>query len=82
MRNAVLAFAVFAALAAPAAALDLSPNVPGNTPQLGSGSGRWSLCRAHLEKQGYPYSYLRKRGSRGILSACSRELWRKHHRAV
>ena len=82
MRNVVLAFALIAGLAAPAAALDLSPNVPGNHPSLGSGSGRWSLCRVHLEKQGYPHSYLRKRGSRGVLSACSRELWRKHHRVV
>jgi hypothetical protein len=82
MRNAVLAAAVFAALAAPASAGGLSPDVPGGHPSLGSGSGRWSLCRAHLEKQGYPYSYLRKRSSRGILSACSRELWRKHHRVV
>jgi len=82
MRNAVLAFALLAGLAAPAAALDLSPNVPRGHPSLGSPSGRWSLCRTHLERQGYPYSYLYKRGSRGILSACSRELWRKHHPAA
>ena len=79
MRNAVLAAALLAGIIAPAAALDLSPNVPSGHPSLGSPGGRWSLCRAHLEKQGYPYSYLRKRASRGILSACSRELWRKHH---
>jgi hypothetical protein len=30
----------------------------------------------------YPYSYLRKRGSRGILSACSRVLRRKHQRTA
>jgi hypothetical protein len=82
MRNAVLAAAVFAALAMPASAGGLSPDVPGNTPALGSARGRWSLCRVHLEKQGYPYAYLHKRGSRGILSACSRELYRKHHRVV
>jgi hypothetical protein len=82
MRNAVLALALVAALTAPAAARDLSPDVPRTHPSLGSGSGRWSLCRAHLEKQGYPYSYLRKRSSRGILSACSRELWRKHRRVA
>jgi hypothetical protein len=81
MRNAVLAFGVLACLAAPASAGGLSPDVPGNHPSLGHWSGRWSLCRAHLEKQGYPYAYLHKRGSRGILSACSRELRRKHHRA-
>jgi len=44
MRNAVLAAAVFAALAAPASAGGLSPDVPGGHPSLGSGSGRWSLC--------------------------------------
>ena len=82
MRNAVLAFALLAGLAAPAAALDLSPNVPGNNPSLGHWSGRWSLCRAHLEKQGYPYSYLHKRASRGLLMACSRDLRRKHHLAA
>ena len=82
MRNAVLAFALFAALAAPAAAGGLSPDVPGNHPSLGSWSGRASLCRAHLEKQGYPYSYLRHRSSRSVVSTCARELWRKHHRVV
>ena len=82
MRNAVLALALIAGLTAPAAARDLSPDVPRNHPSLGHWSGRWSLCRAHLEKQGYPYSYLRKRSSRGILSACSRELWRKHRRVA
>jgi len=80
MRNAVLAFALLAGLAAPASAGGLSPDVPGNHPSLGSGRGRWSLCRVHLEKQGYPYAYLRRgRENRGILSACARELWRKHH---
>jgi len=83
MRNAVLAFAVFAALAAPASAGGLSPDVPAGHPSLGSARGRWSLCRVHLEKEGYPYAYLRRgRENRGILSACSRELWRKHHRVV
>jgi opacity protein-like surface antigen len=83
MRKALLAAALLAGLGAPAAAMDLSPNVAPNNPALGHWSGRWSLCRIHLEKQGYPYSYLRRSGrggSRGILSACSRELWRKHHR--
>jgi hypothetical protein len=81
MRNAVLALTLVAALTAPAAARDLSPDVPRGHPSLGSGMGRWSLCRAHLEKQGYPYAYLRQgRQNRGLLSACSRELWRKHHR--
>jgi hypothetical protein len=82
MRNAVLAVGVLACLAAPAAAGGLSPDVPGGHPSLGSVRGRWSLCRVHLERQGYPYAYLRWRTSRGILSACSRELWRKHHRVV
>jgi hypothetical protein len=81
MRKAFVA-AVLAALSAPAAAGDLSPNVNGNNPALGSARGRWTLCRVHLEQRGYPYSYLRHRGSRGILSACSRELWRKHHRVA
>jgi|HubBroStandDraft_6_1064221.scaffolds.fasta_scaffold887533_1 opacity protein-like surface antigen len=83
MRKAFIAAALLAGLGAPAAAMDLSPNVAPNNPALGHWSGRWSLCRAHLEQQGYPYSYLRRSGrggSRGILSACSRELWRKHHR--
>jgi hypothetical protein len=82
MRNALLALGVVARLAAPAAAGGLSPDVPSGHPSLGHWSGRWSLCRAHLEKQGYPYAYLHKRGSRGILSACSRELRRKHNRVV
>jgi hypothetical protein len=82
MRNAVLALALIAGLVTPAAARDLSPDVPRNHPSLGSPGGRWSLCRAHLEKQGYPYSYLRKRTSRGIVGACARQLWRKHHRVV
>jgi len=68
--------------AAPAGALELSPTISPGHPSLGSVRGRWTLCRIHLEQQGYPYSYLRVRGSRGILSACSRELWRKHHRIV
>ncbi|HXW30702.1 MAG TPA: hypothetical protein VEK55_15175, partial [Xanthobacteraceae bacterium] len=74
MRNAMLVAALVAFLTAPAAAGGLSPDVPGGHPSLGSPAGRRSLCRAHLERQGYPYSYLHKRGSRGILSACSREL--------
>jgi hypothetical protein len=82
MRNAVFALALLAALIAPAAARDLSPDVPRGHPSLGSPGGRWSLCRAHLEKQGYPYSYLYKRASRGVLSACARDLYRKHHRTV
>jgi len=56
MRNAVLALGVLACLAAPAAAGGLSPDVPGGHPSLGHWSGRWALCRAHLEKQGYPYA--------------------------
>jgi opacity protein-like surface antigen len=85
MRKAFIAAALLAGLGAPAAAMDLSPSVDRNDPRLGHWSGRWSLCRAHLEQQGYPYSYLRRSGrggSRGILSACSRELWRKHHRTA
>jgi hypothetical protein len=82
MRNAVLALGVVACLAAPAAAGGLSPDVPGGHPSLGSWRGRASLCRVHLEKQGYPYAYLYKRASRGIVGACARELWRKHHRVV
>jgi hypothetical protein len=80
MRKAFIAAALLAALSAPAGAMELSPNVDRGNPALGSGSGRWSLCRVHLEKQGYPYSYLRRVGNRGILSACSRELWRKYRR--
>jgi hypothetical protein len=82
MRNAVLALGVVACLAAPAAAGGLSPDVPSGHPSLGHWSGRWSLCRAHLEKQGYPYAYLHHRSSRSILSTCSRELRRKHNRVV
>jgi hypothetical protein len=83
MRNAVLAFALLAGLAVPAAAGGLSPDVPPGHPSLGNWGGRWSLCRAHLEKQGYPYAYLRRgRENRGLLSACSRELWRKHRRVA
>jgi len=82
MRNVVLALAVVAGLTAPAAALDFSPNVPSNHPSLGSPAGRWSLCRAYLEKQGYPYAYLiqGRHNARSTLSACSRELYWKHHR--
>jgi opacity protein-like surface antigen len=86
MRKTLLAAALLAALGAPAAARDLSPNVAPNDPALGSARGRWSLCRVHLEQQGYPYSYLRHTrrggGSSGLLSACSRQLWRKHHRVA
>ena len=82
MRNAVLALGVVACLAAPASAGGVSPDVPGGHPSLGSWSGRASLCRAHLEKQGYPYSYLRNRSSRSVVSTCARELWRKHRRVV
>ena len=78
MRNVVLALAVVTGLTAPAAALDLSPNVPSNHPSLGTQNGRWTLCRVHFEKQGYPYNYY----NRGLLSACSRELYRKHHRVA
>jgi hypothetical protein len=80
MRKAFIAAALLAALSAPAAAMELSPNVDRGNPALQSPGGRWSLCRAHLERQGYPHSYLRLRGNRGILSACARQLWRKHHR--
>jgi len=82
MRNAVLAFALLAGLAAPASAGGLSPDVPGGHPSLGSPRGRWSLCRVYLEQQGYPYSTLYKRSSRGIVGACARDLWRKHRRAA
>jgi opacity protein-like surface antigen len=86
MRKALLAAALLAGLGAPAAARDLSPNVAPNNPALGHWSGRWSLCRAHLEQQGYPYSYLRHTrrggGSSGLIGACARQLWRKHHRAA
>jgi hypothetical protein len=82
MRKAFIAAALLAALSAPTAALELSPNVDRGNPALQTPGGRVSLCRAHLEKQGYPYSYLRRVGSRGILSACARELWRKHHRTA
>ena len=83
MRNAVLALTLIAGLAAPAAALNLSPDVPRGHPSLDHWSGRWSLCRAHLEKQGYPHASLHhpaSRTNRGILSACSRDLYWKHHR--
>jgi hypothetical protein len=85
MRNAVLAVAVVAGLTAPAAAFDLSPNVPSNHPSLGSRTGRMSLCRVHLEKQGYPYNelHLEKFGwSTGPLRVCTQglfERWRKYH---
>jgi hypothetical protein len=83
MRTALVAAALLAtALAMPAAARDLSPNVDRGTPALQTPAGRWSLCRAHLEQQGYPHSYLHLRGNRGILSACARQLWRKHHRTA
>lgn len=82
MRKAFIAAALLAALSAPAAAQDLSPSVDRGNPALQTPSGRWSLCRAHLEKQGYPDSYLRRAGSRGILSACSRQLWRKYRRTA
>jgi hypothetical protein len=82
MRNAVLAFAAVAALAAPAAAGGLSPDVPGGHPSLGTWRGRVSLCRVYLEQQGWPYSTLYKRSSRGVVGSCARDLWRKHHRVV
>jgi opacity protein-like surface antigen len=86
MRKTLLAAALLAALGAPAAARDLSPNVDRGNPGLQSPGGRWSLCRAHLEQQGYPYSYLHRTrrggGASGLLSACSRQLWRKHHRTA
>jgi hypothetical protein len=86
MRNAVLAFGVIACLAAPAAAGGLSPDVPSNHPALGSRTGRMSLCRIHLEKQGYPYNelHLERTGwSTGPLRVCTQALferWRKLHR--
>ena len=85
MRKAFLA-ALFAALGTSAVAMDLSPSVSGNDPRLGHWSGRWSLCRAYFEKQGYPHAYLhrsrRANGANGLLSACSRELREKYRRTA
>ncbi len=52
------------------------------TDALLTASGRWSICRHRLEAMGYPYSYLRRSTSRGIVSACARELWREHREAI
>ena len=66
-----------ASVAAPASAMQLSPNSALGDPALQTPAGRRHLCRIHLETQGYPYSYLHRRGSRGLVGACARSLWRK-----
>lgn len=64
-------------VAAPASAVQLSPNPALGNPALQTPAGRRHLCRIHLETQGYPYSYLHRRSSRGLVGACARGLWRK-----
>ena len=66
-----------ASFATPASTMQLSPNPDAGNPSLQTRAGRAHLCRIHLEAQGYPNSYLHRRGSRGLVSACSRSLWRK-----
>jgi hypothetical protein len=68
---------IAASVAAPASAMDLSPSAALGNPALQTPAGRRHLCRIHLEAEGYPYSYLQRRGSRGLVGACARDLWRK-----
>jgi hypothetical protein len=79
MRNTLIVALVVAAasMAVPAGAVQLSPNPSLGEPGLQTRLGRVQLCRAHLQTQGYPHSYLHRRSSRGIVSACARSLWRK-----
>jgi hypothetical protein len=62
------------------AANELVPRVAAGTPALHSVAGRASLCRAYLETQGYPYSYLyrTKRASWGVVRTCAAQLYRAH----
>ena len=79
MRNTLLIALILtaASMAAPARAMQLSPNPTLGDPALQTRIGRGHLCRAHLQTQGYPYSYLHRRSSRGLVGACARSLWRK-----
>jgi hypothetical protein len=79
MRKIMIAALILSAasFATPASTMQLAPNADLSNPGLHARSGRAHLCRIHLEAQGYPSSYLHRRSSRGLVSACSRSLWRK-----
>jgi hypothetical protein len=82
MRKILIMAALFAAIGmTPASAQHVrSPGLW--TDALLTARGRASICRHRLEAAGHPYpSLLGKRG-RGIVSACSRELWRQHREAI
>jgi hypothetical protein len=79
MRKTLIAALIVSAASftTPASTMQLAPNPDFSNPSLQTRSGRRHLCRVHLETQGYPNSYLHRRGSRGLIGACSRSLWRK-----
>jgi hypothetical protein len=78
MRKALVTACLLAALVAPAAAAELVPRVAPGTPALQTWSGRAWLCRAYLETQGYPYAYLHRRASLGVVRTCAARLNGEH----
>jgi ABC-type proline/glycine betaine transport system substrate-binding protein len=77
--TAVAAAALSAGAPASAGAMEPAPNVAPGTPALQTLAGRASLCRAHLEAQGYPYTYLHRRAGWGVVRTCAARLYRRHH---
>jgi hypothetical protein len=81
MRKIAIATIVLAAVSAmqlPAQAGPITrPTVAPGTPALQTPAGRYSLCRAHLLAQGYPWAFLyrQKRASTGIVGTCARQLY-------
>jgi hypothetical protein len=84
MRKILIAAAAAASIATGATvsadAAEPTPNVAPGTPALQTVAGRASLCRAHLEAQGYPHSYLyrTRRASWGVVRDCAARLYRRH----
>lgn len=79
MRKAAIAACVLASVLATSAVADgLAPKVAMGTPALQTLRGRAFLCRAYLETQGYPYSFLRHRSSWGIVRTCAAQIYREH----
>jgi hypothetical protein len=77
MSKTLVTACMLAVLATSAAAGDLPQVAPG-TDALQTLRGRASLCRAHLETQGYPYSYLHRRASWGVVRTCAAGLYARH----
>jgi hypothetical protein len=82
MLKILITAALFAAIGMTPATAQ-SKRAPGLwTDALLTYSGRASICRHRLEAAGHPYSSLRGKRGRGIVSACARELWREHREAI